>query len=256
MALYRGYWLFATVPLILAKLAPAAEIEAVNRANNRATLSQRVLHLERIVEGQGLSELLLRVENLQARVRRLQGKAEEFQHQLEGLEDQQRELYQDLDRRLQQLSQENLALSSTEEATRGATTEFIAADPGEKAYQAALELLRESRYKKAMTALNQFLQQYPNSRYRANAQYWLAETQYVLRDFEAAAMAFQTLTEQYPKSAKVPDAMLKQGLAYYELKQWGKAKAKFQEVIARFPDSTVSRLAEEHLDKMRRESHI
>ncbi len=254
MALYRGCWFLAIVLLLLTKLTLAAEVEAVNRAN----LSQRVQHLERIVEGQGLSDLLLLVEQLQASVRRLQGKAEEIQHQLDSLENQQRELYQDLDRRLQQLSQANLAPSPIEETTGDitTTTAFVAADPGEKAYQAALELLKERRYKKAITAFNQFLQQYPSSRYRPSAQYWLAETQYVLRNFEAAARTFQALAEQYPESARVPDAMLKQGLAYYELKQWEQAKAKFQEVIARFPDSTVSRLAGERLDKMKRESHI
>lgn len=78
----------------------------------------------------------------------------------------------------------------------------------------------------------------------------------MLRDFSAAAEAFQALVKQYPESAKVPNAMLKQGLSYYELKQWDQAKTTLKEVVARYPNSTVSRLAEAHLEKMKREGRI
>jgi tol-pal system protein YbgF len=129
-------------------------------------------------------------------------------------------------------------------------------DPGEQAYQAALGMLKEGRYKEAAAAFSQFPQQYPDSNYRSNAQYWLGEAHYMQHDFSAAAQAFQVLVEQYPESDKISNAILKQGLSYYELAQWEQAKTKLQEVMTRYPASTVSRLAEEHLKKMKREGHI
>lgn len=258
IALRWGRWLVAAALLLPGWRVLAVEVVDIA---DRTDLAQRVQRLERIVEGQGLVNLLLLVEQLQTEARRLQGEVQELRHEIEGLENQQRELYRDLDRRLQQLSQaeENLPLIPAEKTTGGATAEaglVVAVDPGEKAYQAAFELLKERRYREAITAFSQFLQQYPNSGYRADVQYWLGETHYVLRDSSVAAAAFQALIEQYPESTKIPDALLKQGLIYYELEQWEQARAKFQEAIARLPDSTVSRLAEEHLDKMKREGHI
>lgn len=262
IALHRGQWFFSAALLFLGGSVFAAEVVDIADIVDKTGVAQRVQRLENIVEGQGLANLLLLVEQLQADGRRLQGEIQELQHKIEGLEDQQRELYRDLDRRLQQLSQteETLPPPSAKETIgdEGATAEtgLIAIDLSGNAYQAAIGLLQERRYQEAIAAFNQFLQQYPDSSYQADAQYWLGETYYVLGDFGAAATAFHTLAEQHPESTKAPDAMLKQGLAYYELEQWEQAKAKFQETITRFPDSTAGRLAEERLDKMKREGHI
>lgn len=250
MALCWGRGLLIGGVLLQVSAVPAAEtVEIVDRR----TLEQRLQRLERIVQGQGLSELLLQVEQLQADVRRLQGEKEELRHELDHLKEQQRELYLDLDRRLQKLGSPGEGISPGEatEATSGEP----AADSGEQAYHAALGLVKEGHYEEAIAAFRQFPQQYPDSRYRPNTQYWQGEVHYMLRDFSAAAEAFQALIEQYPESAKIPDAMLKQGLAYYELEQWEQAEARLQEVMTRYPASTVSRLAEERLEKMKREGH-
>ncbi|ADE13395.1 tol-pal system protein YbgF [Nitrosococcus halophilus Nc 4] len=253
MASCRSHWLLAGGLLLQVSAVPGAEVE-VAEVVDMGELEQRLQRLERIVQGQGLSELLLKLEQLEAEVRRLQGENEELGYEIDNLKEQQRELYLDLDRRLQKLNASEESLSPPSEMTEAGTMDS-APDSGEPAYQAALKLLKEGRYEEAMAAFRQFPQQYPESRYRPNAQYWLGESYYMLRDFSAAAQAFQALAEQYPESAKVPDAMLKQGLAYYELEQWEQAKAQLQEVMARYPASTVSRLAEDRLEKMKREGH-
>jgi tol-pal system protein YbgF len=259
MALRQGYRLFAGGVLIqVATMAAAAEVVEMG---DTASLEQRIQHLERIVQGQGLSELLLQVEQLQAEVRRLQGETEGLQHEIEGLKGKQRELYLDLDRRLQELNSpaETSSSPSAQEVTKDTDTsaeEPTTVDPGEQAYQTALGMLKEGHYKEAATAFSQFPQQYPDSGYRPNAQYWLGEAYYMLHDFSAAVEAFQVLVNQYPGSPKVSNAMLKQGLSYYELEQWEQAKNKLHEVVTGYPDSTASRLAEEHLEKMKREGHI
>lgn len=257
MAFYRqSYWFL--VGGILAQIATATTVEAGDKAN----LEQRVEHLERIVQGQGLSELLLQVEQLQADVRRFQGEIEGLQHEIDSLKDKQRELYSDLDRRLQDLGSSDGALlpSSTEGVSKDGDTEASSAEPADadpdtQAYQTALGTLKKGQYKEAATAFSLFLQEYPDSSYRDNAQYWLGETYYMLHDFSAAVEAFQSLINRYPESPKIPGAMLKQGLSYYELEQWEQAKAKFHEVLTHYPDSTASHMAEEYLEKMKREGH-
>lgn len=242
---------------LLLQVTTASAAKVVDR-DETTSLEQRVQHLERIVQGQGLSELLLQVEQLEDEMRRIQGKTERLQHEIDALKGKQRELYLDLDRRLQALRSlpEKASPSLPAEQANKDNIAATVIDPGEHAYQADLEMLKAGRYQQAITAFSQFPQQYPDSRYRSNAQYWLGEAHYMLRDFSAAAEAFQALVKQYPESAKVPNAMLKQGLSYYELKQWDQAKTTLKEVVARYPNSTVSRLAEAHLEKMKREGRI
>ena len=68
---------------------------------DEAALSQRVDRLERIIQGQGLVSLLGRVDQLQNEVQRLNGDNESLRHELELMQRRQRELYLDIDQRLQ-----------------------------------------------------------------------------------------------------------------------------------------------------------
>jgi len=66
-----------------------------------ATLDERVAKLEKKLAGDSQLELLNRVEQLQSDVLRLRGEVEDLTHQLEVAKKQQKDQYQDLDRRLQ-----------------------------------------------------------------------------------------------------------------------------------------------------------
>ena len=122
------------------------------------------------------------------------------------------------------------------------------------AYDAAFNLLKNGRYKEAAEAFRKFVEKYPDGPYADNAQYWLGESRYVTRDFEAALAAFRGVTEQFPDSAKVPDARLKIGYTLYELQQLDEARSALQKVIEQHPGSAVARLAEERLLKIKREA--
>ncbi len=67
------------------------------------TTEERVERLERLINSQGLVDILLRLENLQKDVQNIQGDNEVQMHKLDELRKRQRELYIDIDRRLLQL---------------------------------------------------------------------------------------------------------------------------------------------------------
>lgn len=131
-----------------------------------------------------------------------------------------------------------------------------AGDPkaARKAYDAAFEMLKGGRYGESATAFGEFVEQYPDSPYADNAQYWLGESRYVTREFEAALEAFRGVIEEYPDSAKVPDARLKVGYTLYELDRLGEARSALEKVIQEHGNSAVARLAEERLLKIKRET--
>jgi tol-pal system protein YbgF len=122
-----------------------------------------------------------------------------------------------------------------------------------KAYDRALELLKEGRYDDAAGAFQKFVAQYPDSSYADNAQYWLGEVYYVTRQFQPALTEFNKVLSAYPGSAKIADARLKMGYIQYELKDWGKARELLSDVVSTYPGSTSARLAQERLDRMQKE---
>jgi tol-pal system protein YbgF len=122
-------------------------------------------------------------------------------------------------------------------------------------YEKALAILREGHYGEAATAFNQFLEKYPGSAYSDNAYYWLGETYYVTRDYDRSLASFKQLIGSYPQSPKLPGAKLKIGYIYYEKQDWAAARQELSGVVTGYPDSTEARLANDRLQRMKKEGH-
>jgi len=228
-------------------------------------LEQRVQRLEKLVEGQGLVDMYLRLETLQQEVQQLRGEVEVQTNTIDGLKQRQRDLYLDIDRRLRQLESGATATPpvsatpSTSE-TGAVNTNQAAQEPAnlaaaEDAYRAAFKLLKEGRYTPATNRFNDFLKKYPSNGYADNAQYWLGEISYVTRAFKRAITEFDKVLNDYPNSTKHADALLKQAYCYYELKDYAKARELLKTVTTRFPQSTAANLAEKRSKRMTAEGH-
>jgi len=255
---------------------PAAAPKAV------VSLEERVKRMERLLDNEALVDMLMRMDIMETEGQERQGEVESLGHAIESIKQRQRDLYLDMDRRLRQLE---LAASkpaaviaptattavvpapgltvapSTTTAVPAAAPDAtispapVAADPAAErdTYQQAFNLLKAGQYDQAITAFQSFLASYPSGNFTDNAQYWLGEANYVTRRFEVAGQEFRKVLEQHPDSSKSADAMLKLGYTYYELSDWESARKTLENVIARFPNTTVGRLAENRLQKMRLE---
>jgi tol-pal system protein YbgF len=82
-----------------------------------------------------------------------------------------------------------------------------------------------------------------------NAQYWLGEAHYVLKDYVQAQRDFQAVLDTYPNSAKLPDAMLKLGYTFYELKNYKDARTTLQRVVDQYADTNAGKLAQQRLPR-------
>ncbi len=114
-------------------------------------------------------------------------------------------------------------------------------------YQNAFNLLKQSRHDQAIKAFREFLAANPLSEYSDNAQYWLGEAYYVMRQFESALVEYEKLTTTYPDSQKVTHSLLKIGYSYHELGQIDEAKRHLQDLKQRYPGTTAARLAQDRL---------
>jgi len=257
--------------LALSLLALGANAPAASKAE----LEARIQQLERKLDSRGLVELMQQVTTLQREVQQLRGDIEVQTHSMEGLQKRQRDLYLDIDRRLHRLevggAQGQPATGAPAVPGAGGVTPSVpaaaaptapAAAPAlkpadqRKDYDHALEQLKEGRYSEASAAFQAFLKKYPGSSYADNAQYWLGEVHYVTRKFQSALKEFGKVVNDYPGSSKVADAKLKMGYIQYELKDWAGARDWLQQVVTGYPGSTTARLAQERLDRMKREGHL
>jgi tol-pal system protein YbgF len=214
-------------------------------------LDSRLLRIERVLANQSLLDLSQRIEAAQAEVRTLRGQFDELQHSLGKAQDQQRELYGDVDRRLAALEGGATAGAA---APVGASSGLPVPQGDDRAnYQATFDLLKDGKYAEAISGFRQFMISFPNSALGDNAQYWLGEAHYVTKQYPDALRDFRTVIEKYPDSRKMPDALLKIGYCNYELKNWAEARAALNQVVKQYADTTAARLASQRLEKMEAE---
>jgi len=256
---------------LLLPVALALPGTAVSQIAAQGSQEQRIELLERRVGA--LSDIMLRLDRLQSEIQQLRGEVELQSHELESLKKRQRDLYLDVDQRLGQVAggapsgapfpagagaaggapdTAPTPTAAPPPAAPPATPAPGTGDPAREAarYQAAFDLLMQRRYEEARSAFDQFLSDYPGGQYADNAQYWLAEASYVIRDFARAEPDFSRVITQYPESAKVPDALLKIGFIQYEQQQWQAARETLNRLVREYPVSTAARLAEKRLERM------
>ena len=97
-----------------------------------------------------------------------------------------------------------------------------------RAYDNALNIYRAGDYQGAVAAFDSFVKRYPKDPLAANAQYWIGDAWFNLRDFRSAAAAQQALVTNYPDSPKVPDALLNLSSAQIALGDNAAAKKDFR----------------------------
>lgn len=216
-------------------------------------LDGRLLRIERVLANQSLLDLSQRIDDANAEVRLLRGQLDELQHSLNQTQDQQRQMYSDVDRRLAAVEGGGAVGGGGLAPAGGASGLPIPQGDDRANYQAAFDLLKDGKYQEAVSGFSQFLATFPNSGLADNAQYWLGESHYVTRQFAEALRHFQTVVDKYPDSRKIPDALLKIGYCNYELKNFPAARAALGQVVSRFGDTTAARLAAQRLTKMESE---
>lgn len=205
-----------------------------------------------------LADLLQQLETLQTELRSLRGQVEVQTNEIERLKVRQRDLLADIDRRVSELERRGVSAPASEapaatESAAAASAAQVGSAQEQKDYDAAFSLMKQGNYERAAKGFRDFLAKHPQSALRENAQYWLGEAYYVMRDFRKALTEFSKLLSNHPKSPKAPDALLKIGYSHYELGEWTKARENLNQVIARYPGQPVAKSAEQRLAKMKKQ---
>lgn len=210
---------------------------------------------------EALADLLQQLDALQTALRNLRGQVEVQTNEIERLKARQRELLADLDRRVSELERRAGAApaapvaASAEAAVVPAPAATATSAQEQQDYDAAFGLMKQGFYDRAAKGFHDFIVKYPQSALRDNAQYWLGEAYYVVRNFRQALAEFAKVAGDHPKSEKAPDALMKIGYSYYELGDWVKARENLNQVITRYPGTSAAKSAELRIAKMKKEGH-
>ncbi len=207
-------------------------------------------------------DMLQQLDELQNELKELRNAVEVQAHELTQLKSRQRDLLEDLDRRVRDLEGRAPRADAAAPAAAGDGAPRVPAAPlvlkpasvqQRKEYDAAFDLMKQGHYEKAIKGFREFVAKYPDVSLSDNAQYWIAEGTYVQRQYRPALDEFAKVLSLYPGSPKAPDALLKIGFAHYELGDYPRARKALSDVIARYPESAGARLAQARLDKMKGE---
>lgn len=205
--------------------------------------------------GPNLFSLFQDIQRLKSEVRDLQGQVDTLQYQLRQNEQGQRDLYENLDKRMSALENGSGSSGGSDGGADSSGTSggdyTSSQDPeAEAQYSKAFGELKNGKYDAAIGAFKGFLQQYPESSYSDNAWYWLGEANYVKRNYDASLEAFQTVVNRFRASDKVPGSLYKIGVIQDERGETDNAYGTLKRIVDQYPDSNVSDMAKKRLKEL------
>ena len=245
--------------MLLGFVAPAqAGIFADNEAREQIQqLEARISSLEEAGRQQikSLLDLQSQIEALNSEIRKLRGQHEETAHGLQDAEKRQKDFYVDLDTRVRNFESAVETAAATKEAPSlappaAATPPSDPSDPAleNRAFEAAYDLFKAGNHANAVKAFQEFISGYPESVHLPNAHYWLAKSQFALKDYKAALATYQTLLNDFPNTPKAADALLGIAGCQRGLKQPVASRKTLKQLIAKYPDSVAATKAKKLLE--------
>lgn len=275
----------------LAVIANPAPVADLSRSSNKTfgaqnsaragSVEERLAALERVVEARASAQLEMQqqLQTLLDEVSELRGTTEVHNHKLEEILQQQRDIYQEIDRRLGGQGSTVPAVQSNASATvepqatvpagnpaavvapdQVAATDVAAEQAGSgarstmneaQAYEQAINfVIKDNNYAAAIPAFESFIADYPNSEYTSNSHYWLGQLYYQKSDFPKAKTHFERVVKQYPNSSRVPDALEKLGMVAEKQNDLVAAKRYYNQLIKSFPKSKPAAKARKKLETM------
>ncbi len=269
---------------VAADPAPVADLSrsssqgiATQSTVRSGSVSERLAALERVVEARAAAQLATQqqLETLLTEVSELRGTTEEHSYKLEQILQQQRDIYQEIDRRLGGAAAGTVSSQTTVPAQQeavvpaGNPAAVVAADEAAaaesaaptpqvaatgqlneaQAYEQAINyVVKDRNYAAAIPAFEDFIKNYPNSEYTSTSHYWLGQLYYQKNEFAKAKTHYERVVKQFPNSSKVPDALLKLGLVADKQNDAAAAKKYYNQLIKSFPKSKAAATAKAKLE--------
>ena len=222
----------------------------VNTSDQPKEISDLTLKLK--ARNRAQVNLQKQVDELQSEVNALRGVTELHEHKLNQMSERQRELYQEIERRVSNALQASQISSSVNvQANSDNQVNYSNNLPENEAYDHAVNLvLKDKLYEQAIPAFKQFNQKFPQSTYAANAHYWLGQLLFNKAEYSLAASEFMIVVNQFNDSSKRADALLKLAMVNQKQNKNTAAITLYRQLIKEYPNSTAAQLAQPRLNNL------
>lgn len=240
-----------SLSLLIGAAANAASAPVTDLSES--SLEQRLTILERMVNTRANSQHRIQeqLDLMQEEVNELRGTLELHNHQLEKILERQRELYLEIDKRIEEVASAPSIVVPVAGQVEPDTGGYVLSEDENEAYDKAVNLiLKDKQYELAIPQFQAFITKFPNSSYAPNAHYWLGQLLFNKQDWAGAGEQFQVLISGYPDSSKRADAMFKLGVVEQKRSNLARAKQLFEQVITEYPDTSSRKLAETRLSNL------
>jgi len=242
---------------VAAEPAPVIEVTAGTPLNGSPlSLSEQLVSLEGKLDARNRAQVNVQrqLDELQNEVNELRGITELHTYQLSQVLDRQRELYQELDRRVSEALKPANQVPTIGVAPTGnaGNVNYSNNLTENEAYDHAVNMvLKDKRYEQAIPEFEAFNKKYPNSSYAANAHYWLGQLLFNKGELTKARQEFDIVVSDYPDSSKRSEAMLKLAMVEQKENNPAKAIAVYKKLIAEYPNSSAAKLAQPRLNSLK-----
>lgn len=187
------------------------------------------------------SDAIVRVQELEAEIRRLNGEIERLEHRLSRIVDDASLRIGDLEYRVIVLEGGDPSLLGDAPRLGGDAGPSIAPNAGpavavseRAAFEAAVGAVQAGRLADGRAKLEAFRRDYPGSPLAGDAQHWIAEAMFAGGDYRQAAQAYLANTSEYPEGRQAPDSMIGLALALEKLGQQAEACFTLDEALKRY----------------------
>jgi len=248
-----GISLVASTSFVLAtESAPVYDLNSSNVSSSDQAKEIKSLTLKLEARNRAQVNLQRQVDELQTEVNNLRGVTELHTHQLSQVLERQRELYQELDRRVSEALKTTPEAATAYQQPNSDNQVNYSSDLTEnEAYDRAVNLvLKDKLYEKAIPEFRQFNQKFPQSTYAANAHYWLGQLLFNKGELTEAETEFKIVVNQFKDSSKRADALLKLAMVAQKQNKKTEAITLYRQLIKEYPSSTAAKLAKPRLDNL------
>ena len=233
-----------TAALVLAAwLAPAAGALAQAPITDARDLDERLKRIERLLESEGLVRLFEEVESLGAEIRGLRGQLEMQAHTIDQIKERQRELYLDVDQRLQRIeSGAPLQAAGAQQPAAAAPGTATAADPS--APSASAPATQQPSQSPAQPSAATATEPAATAAAPAGVDPFAEQQAYqsafdLLKSgrYEDAAAALRQFITTYPAGSYADNAQYWLGETHYITRRFDLALQEFQRLVSEYPGS-------------------
>lgn len=189
-----------------------------------------------------LLEMQSQIDALQAELRKSRGAQEQLARDVTEVQMRQRDVQAGMDERLRRFEPVTVTVDGRQ----------FQAEPAEKRdYDAALEVFRKGDFSAAQSALQRFIQRYPQTGYLPSALFWQGNASYAVKDYKGSLAQFRQMLTLTPDHTRAPEAMLAISNVQVELKDTKGARKTLEDLIKAYPQSEAADTARERLPKLR-----